>query len=249
MSRTPSVQAILGGQPASASGIVERKLTGERVIVESRRADGRCVHLISPYVGRLLRKEHSIRKERKVRPGYTPPEDVEKFKSARQQDADRRALPKGMVPGMASSAISAARAAQEGSAAAELSKSAKKNAKRREKKDEDDRPPASNEPVKDSWDEEEDETASASAPTTEAIPEPVVEAKEVDPEKAVKKVEKKLRQVQPWHAAFINKTLTREGQAEALRDRSTKGEKLLPEQEEKVASIPSLEEELEKLKV
>jgi hypothetical protein len=36
-------------------------------------------------------------------------------------------------------------------------------------------------------------------------------------------------------------------QAEALRDRSKAGEALLPEQEEKVASIASLEDELAKL--
>lgn len=139
---------------------------------------------------------------------------------------------------MSSSAISAARAAQEGYAATELSKSAKKNAKRREKKDEDEdvRPGSTSEPVKDSWEEDEEEEASTAAviapvPSTEAIPEPPAEVKEVDPEKKARAVQKKLRQ------------------AEALRERATKGEKLLPEQEEKVASIPSLEEELEKLKV
>ncbi|KAH9999446.1 hypothetical protein BJV77DRAFT_1064340 [Russula vinacea] len=65
----------------SASGIAVDPRTLDRVVPESRRADG------------------SLRKERKIRPGFTPQEDVARFRSGRQQAMDARALPKGHVPG------------------------------------------------------------------------------------------------------------------------------------------------------
>ncbi|SJX65400.1 uncharacterized protein SRS1_15671 [Sporisorium reilianum f. sp. reilianum] len=55
---------------ATAAGIVERSDTQQRVIPESRRADG------------------SIRKERKVRPGFTPVEDVVRYRPARAREAE-----------------------------------------------------------------------------------------------------------------------------------------------------------------
>jgi len=63
------------------SGIALDPGTLERVIPESRRSDG------------------SVRKEIKIKPGFTPQEDVGKFQSARQKEKDARALPKGHIVG------------------------------------------------------------------------------------------------------------------------------------------------------
>lgn len=91
-----------------------------------------------------------MRKERKIRPGFTPQEDVARFRSTRQQAMDTRTLPKGHVPGWA----------PPGAAASETkepqSKSAKKNEKRREKRKE-----KRQEAVQENWDSEADEDATA----------------------------------------------------------------------------------------
>ncbi|SPO30315.1 uncharacterized protein UTRI_05779 [Ustilago trichophora] len=76
---------------ATAAGIVERGDLQQRVIPESRRADG------------------SVRKERKVRPGFTPVEDVQRYRPARAREAEE-ARKKG-VPGSASSVASATNSA------------------------------------------------------------------------------------------------------------------------------------------
>lgn len=59
---------------SSPSGVVQRTLlhsndTGERIVPASRRADG------------------SMRKERKIRPGYTPPEDIKRYKPPQQRQS------------------------------------------------------------------------------------------------------------------------------------------------------------------
>lgn len=94
-----------------------------------------------------------VRKEIKIRPGYTPQEDVSRFRGSRQQQMDRSTLPKGHIVGWVppSSATQAAKP---------LSKSAKKNAKRKEKRDEK-KSEEQTAKIKDSWeddDEDEDET-------------------------------------------------------------------------------------------
>ncbi|PAV21073.1 rna binding protein [Pyrrhoderma noxium] len=65
------------------AGITVDPKTLERVIPESRRADG------------------SVRKQLKIRPGFTPQEDVKLFRSTRQQQAERNKLPAGHIPGWA----------------------------------------------------------------------------------------------------------------------------------------------------
>ncbi|KAL4075921.1 hypothetical protein V8B97DRAFT_2001926 [Scleroderma yunnanense] len=65
----------------SASGIAVDPRTLERVVPESRRADG------------------SVRKQLKIRPGYTPQEDVSRFRGVRQKTIDAAALPKGHILG------------------------------------------------------------------------------------------------------------------------------------------------------
>lgn len=40
-----------------------------------------------------------VRKELKIRPGFTPQEDQTRFRGSRQQEAEQNALPKGHIPG------------------------------------------------------------------------------------------------------------------------------------------------------
>ena len=89
-------------QPTN-SGIVTDK-NGERVIPESKRADG------------------STRKAIKVRPGYRPPEDVEVYKNRTAEGFRQRG--KGPVPG--------AEGLKEDKSDQQSSAAANKNAKRRE---------------------------------------------------------------------------------------------------------------------
>ncbi|KAH9951760.1 hypothetical protein B0H21DRAFT_189960 [Amylocystis lapponica] len=113
----------------TTAGIALDPRTLERVIPESRRPDG------------------SVRKQIKIRPGFTPQEDVRRFRSTRQAEMDARALPKGHVVGWAPP--SAAAPALKGP----LSKNAKKHEKKKEKKKE-----KRDEAVRESWeDEDEDE--------------------------------------------------------------------------------------------
>jgi partner of Y14 and mago protein len=96
----------------------------------------------------------SVRKQIKIRPGFTPQEDVRRFRSAKQVQMDANALPKGHIIGWAPPPQSTAAS---GSAEKPMSKSAKKNAKRREKKEE------KKEDVPDNWDDDEDEGAGSVA--------------------------------------------------------------------------------------
>jgi partner of Y14 and mago len=99
-----------------------------------------------------------VRKERKIRPGFTPQEDVARFRSTRQQAVDARALPKGHVPGWT----------PPGSAAPEKkdpqSKSAKKNEKRREKRKE-----KRQEVVRESWDSEDEQQEAGPTPVDKEV--------------------------------------------------------------------------------
>ncbi|KAJ7283722.1 hypothetical protein C8J57DRAFT_743016 [Mycena rebaudengoi] len=97
----------------TAAGIAVDPQSLERVIPESRRPDG------------------TVRKQIKIRPGFTPQEDVRRFRGTKQAQLDANALPKGHIIGWAPPPSSQA----SGSATKPMSKSAKKNAKRREKKE------------------------------------------------------------------------------------------------------------------
>ncbi|ESK97637.1 rna binding protein [Moniliophthora roreri MCA 2997] len=112
----------------TAAGIIVDPQTLDRVVPESKRPDG------------------SVRKEIKIRPGFTPQEDVKRFRGTRQAQMDANALPKGHIVGWVPPTAS------EGSNKP-LSKSAKKNAKRKEKRDE------KKAAIKDSWEDDDDEPA------------------------------------------------------------------------------------------
>ncbi|KAJ2931659.1 hypothetical protein H1R20_g5443, partial [Candolleomyces eurysporus] len=129
----------------TVAGISLDPQTLERVVPESRRPDG------------------SVRKQLKIRPGFTPQEDVKRFRGTKQAQMDQNALPKGHIIGWVppSSASSASKP---------LSKSAKKNAKRKEKRAQEKVAEVQNAPVPDSWEDDEDEEGDkgAAAPAAEA---------------------------------------------------------------------------------
>lgn len=108
----------------------------------------------------------SVRKEIKIRPGFTPQEDVSRFRGSRQQAADRAALPKGHIMGWvppssetkpkpkSGSLAAVAAAAVAAADTANLSKTQKKNAKRAAKRAE----KRKEEPaVKENWDDDDDD--------------------------------------------------------------------------------------------
>jgi len=116
-------------------------------------------HSILPPSPSTLSYPDSMRKERKVRPGFTPQEDVAIFRSTRQQAVEARALPKGHIPGWAPPGA-AAQAKKE-----PQSKSAKKNEKRKEKRKE-----KRQEPVQENWDSDDNEDATAPPADKETRP-------------------------------------------------------------------------------
>jgi len=142
----------------SVAGIAVDPRTLERVIPESRRADG------------------SLRKERKIRPGFTPQEDVSRFRGSRQQQMDRSSLPKGHILGWVAPAgatknaggkpefppLSAGSSGGAGGGTDKpLSKTAAKNAKRKAKKI------AEKEKIiAENWDDSEDEDSASNGQKT-----------------------------------------------------------------------------------
>ncbi|KAJ7129759.1 hypothetical protein C8R44DRAFT_777593 [Mycena epipterygia] len=128
----------------TVAGIALDPQTLERVIPESKRPDG------------------TVRKQIKIRPGFTPQEDVRRFRGTKQAQQDANALPKGHIIGWAPPPSSQA----SGSTAKPLSKSAKKNAKRREKKED-----KKDDVVADNWEDDEDApSASATASSNASAP-------------------------------------------------------------------------------
>ncbi|KAK3824648.1 MAG: hypothetical protein J3Q66DRAFT_94196 [Benniella sp.] len=205
----------------SVSGIQQKD--ADRVIPESRRADG------------------TVRKERKVRPGYTPPEDVAKYTN-RILEAAR---PAAAVPAAPVSAISDN---------ATKTKTQIKNEKRRAKRKEEGSQPSestgssssSSEPVNkddkveggdggskplstDPVDPKLSTTTSATTTTTDTTTDTTTEATPVDREKKLRGLNKKLRQ------------------AEQLKERQDKGEEMLPEQLEKISKMTDLQAQIAEL--
>ncbi|KAF8192523.1 hypothetical protein BJ912DRAFT_962251 [Pholiota molesta] len=130
--------------PITVAGIALDPQTLERVIPESRRPDG------------------TVRKQIKIRPGFTPQEDVRRFRGTKQAQMDATALPKGHIIGWAPPPKSTA--APSGSEGKALSKSAKKNAKRKEKRDKE---KTETDAVPDNWDDEEEESKPAASTATD----------------------------------------------------------------------------------
>ncbi|KAF8165412.1 hypothetical protein B0H34DRAFT_237665 [Crassisporium funariophilum] len=124
----------------TAAGIALDPQTLERVIPESKRPDG------------------TVRKQIKIRPGFTPQEDVRRFRGTKQAQMDANTMPKGHIIGWAPPPTSTAASGSAGSKA--LSKSAKKNAKRKEKRDKE------KDDVPEDWDNDDDETSNKTTLST-----------------------------------------------------------------------------------
>jgi partner of Y14 and mago protein len=172
-----------------------------------------------------VRPDGTLRKEIKVRPGYRPPEDVEVYKNRTAEGFRNRG--KAGVPG--------AEGLKTEDDPAKLSAAANKNAKRREARKK--AAAAASEEngevtiVDGKLDEskiEDTETVEATHIKKTAAPEKAKDL-ELEKEKEAKKLLKKLRQ------------------AKELKDKKEKGDKLLPEQFEKVIKINELIRQLETL--
>lgn len=196
----------------NSSGIAT-STAGDRHIPASVRADG------------------SMRKERKIRPGYKPPEDVEVYKNRTAESWKARGS--GGVPGAA--------AIQE----ADSKSTNNKNAKRREARK---RAKGTEETAQDSSEKVQVEqnaagkTAEDGANASSRTPDgdkgneetgTAAESEQLDPEaekeKQARNLKKKLRQ------------------ARELREKKDKGQNLLPEQFEKVIKINELIRQLDGL--
>jgi len=112
----------------SIAGIAVDPKTLDRVIPESKRPDG------------------SVRKQIKIRPGFTPQEDIRRFRGTKQAHMDSNALPKGQIIGWTPPPSITKPGVVSGSAP--LSKNAKKRQKQKEKKAG---------AVKDNWEDEDEE--------------------------------------------------------------------------------------------
>jgi partner of Y14 and mago protein len=95
----------------TTAGIALDPQTLERVIPESKRPDG------------------TVRKQIKIRPGFTPQEDVRRFRGTKQAQMDINTLPKGHIIGWVPPPTSTST-----SGSSLLSKRAKKNAKKKANK-------------------------------------------------------------------------------------------------------------------
>lgn len=145
-------------EPVTSSGIVVDETTGQRHVPSSTRADG------------------TKRKEIRIRPGYQPPEDVQKYKNRSAEAWKNRGS--GGVPG--AEVVASNNAQQAGSAASN------KNAKRREAKK---KAKAEEEAANEGKDTNTTETKD----TPKAEPETVVDP-EAEKEKKARNLKKKLRQ-------------------------------------------------------
>jgi partner of Y14 and mago protein len=115
----------------------------------------------------------SVRKQLKVRPGFTPQEDVQRFRGTRQAQLDANALPKGHIVGWAPpSDTIQIKVAQSQSAR----KNAKRKEKRKEKKDEE-----LQKKVADSWEDDDDEPQMPAGKKDKAKEGTLDEEKEVGP--------------------------------------------------------------------
>lgn len=158
----------------------------------------------SRHIPESTRADGSTRKAIKIRPGYRPPEDVEVYKNRTAEGFRNRA--KGPVPG--SEGLQDDKPAQPSSA------SAAKNAKRRER--------AKAKAADKAAENDEKSSAAPTPKVEEANP-------EVEKEKKVRNLKKKLRQ------------------AKELQEKKEGGGTLLPEQLTKVIKINELIRELEAL--
>lgn len=92
----------------------------------------------------------SVRKQIKIRPGFTPQEDISRFRGSKQAQMDSNALPKGHIVGWTPPPTTSPSSAS----TTPKSKSAKKNEKRKEKRKE---KAVVVEKIKDNWDDDDED--------------------------------------------------------------------------------------------
>jgi partner of Y14 and mago protein len=118
----------------------------------------------------------SVRKQVKIRPGFTPQEDVRRFRGTKQAQMDANVLPKGHIVGWAPPQGATKPTTNDpsnpstSSSTTPMTKAAKKNAKRKEKREKE----KAEREVPDSWednDEQEQEktTTDEKASTQESV--------------------------------------------------------------------------------
>lgn len=93
-----------------------------------------------------------MRKQLKIRPGFTPQEDVSRFRGTRQQAMDATAIPKGHILGWVAPSATTQPKGNSATATPPPNKNAKKRANARAKK-----AAEKATAVKDSWEDEEEE--------------------------------------------------------------------------------------------
>jgi len=173
------------------------------------------IHLTIYYSNRYPR----VRKELKIRPGFTPQEDAVRFRGTRQQTAEQNVLPRGHIPGWVapSSETRVRRGGRPGASTSStvarsldalasgntgiiaskpeipVSKNAKKSAKRSEKKKEE-KQKALEEKIRAAWDDDSDEdiprpAKKGKAPAPSSGPDEERDVA-VDPEEATTTIEK-----------------------------------------------------------
>ncbi|KAF0479563.1 fog: zn-finger [Gigaspora margarita] len=186
---------------SAPSGIVTTE-TNERVIPASRRADG------------------TLRKERRVRPGFVPKEDIIRYKNKFVAEREPVSSPEVEPP---------------------KTKTQKKNAKRKAKKKEDVKVIEGEEletPANEENDQEIDQLQNkmtnikiSSEENLDSLDTTVITIEQLEATaKKIKALEKKIRQI------------------ERIKEKETNGEVLLNEEKEKMSKLPQLIEELNTLK-
>lgn len=116
----------------------------------------------------------SVRKQIKIRPGFTPQEDVRRFRGTKQAQMDANALPKGHIigwvppPGATKPDVSGANRPSTASSSTPTTKAAKKNAKRKEKREREKSDKAKEE-VPDNWEDDEEQVDAKKIPSDENV--------------------------------------------------------------------------------
>ncbi|KAF2204946.1 hypothetical protein GQ43DRAFT_363478 [Delitschia confertaspora ATCC 74209] len=192
-----------GESTPSKAGIVTLA-TGEKIVPQTRRADG------------------TVRAERRVRPGYAPPEDREVYRNRTAEAWKNRGS--GGIPG--------AEGLKTGidEAKAKLSVSANKNAKRREAR----------------------KKAAATAADADGEDSRALDNKIAENQSKTKEIETETAPAEPLNLEAekekeAKKLVKKVRQARELRDKKEKGDALLPEQFAKVIKINELIRQLDSL--
>lgn len=98
----------------------------------------------------------SVRKQLKIRPGFTPQEDIRRFRGTKQAQMDANVLPKGHIIGWAPPPVATKPGStNDAASSSSMTKAAKKNAKRKEKRDKE--KAEKEREVPDNWEDDEEE--------------------------------------------------------------------------------------------